>query len=269
MPDKSLDPPLYHRRKPLELGRIDAAVKIVVVGVYALGLCQLTTPFAALLSCGFSALLLLYSLPVPHSFWRRLCVINIFFIFLCLTLPIQFEADDYTVAQFGLVYISKEAFGTALVMLLKGNAIGSCVLLCIGSSSLDDNMRALLRLHIPQKFVTLILLTYANIQLLQKESAKLFLSAELRGFSPQMRPRAWKTYAWLFGMVFIRAWQRSERVNSAMMLRGFTGVFPLLHTPQVPPAGRKLWMIAMAGVLLCVSVLWWVESFSCPLQAFL
>ena len=282
MPDKILDSPLVHTQKISRLRGVDAAIKIVVAALYAVGICQLSTPMAAFACCVISAMVLLVSMPLPRLFWRRMLVVNVFFLFLCLTLPIQFEEDNYTVVSFGVIHISKEAFAVALIMLLKGNAIGSLVLLFIGSSSLDDNIRALTRVHVPQKFVVLILLTYVNIQLLQREAAKLLLSAELRGFSRRVCLTMLKTYAWLFGMIFVRAWQRSERVNIAMLLRGFSGVYPLLHAskgrqaPQDPgfEAGRvgvwlRAWFAPLCLTVCVIAFLWWVEGRSDAVEAFL
>lgn len=286
MPDKILDSPLVHTQKISRLRGVDAALKIVVAALYAVGICQLSTPMAALACCVISAMVLLVSMPLPRLFWRRMLVVNVFFIFLCLTLPIQFEEDSYTVASFGFLHISKEAFAVALIMLLKGNAIGSLVLLFIGSSSLDDNIRALTRVHVPQKFVVLILLTYVNIQLLQREAAKLLLSAELRGFSRRVCLSMLKTYAWLFGMIFVRAWQRSERVNTVMLLRGFSGVYPLLHgskgrqTPQGSGlesgfgaghlgAWLRTWFAPLCLTVCVIAFLWWVEGRSDAVEAFL
>lgn len=269
MPDKILESPLAQTPKGSRLGRIDAALKIVAAALYAVGICQLSTPVAALACCGVSALVLGLSMPVPRLFLGRMAVVNIFFLFLCLTLPIQFEKDQYTVASFGVIHISKEAFGMALVMLLKGNAIGALMLLFIGSSNLDDNIRALTRVHVPQKFVVLILLTYVNIQLLQRESAKLLLSAELRGFTKRFSLGMLKTYAWLFGMIFVRAWQRSERVNTAMLLRGFSGIYPLLHASKMRQATLKGWILVVGVTALILALLWWVEGQSSAVEAFL
>lgn len=269
MPDKMLDPPLVHTPKISRLRSVDAAIKIVVVALYAVGICQLSTPMAALACCAVSALVVVLSMPLPRLFWRRMLVINIFFLFLCLTLPIQFEEDEYTVASFGVIYISKEAFFMALIMLLKGNAIGSLMLLFIGSSSLDDNIRALSRIHVPQKFVMLILLTHVNIQLLQREASKLLLSAELRGFTARFCMSMLKTYAWLFGMIFVRAWQRSERVNTAMLLRGFSGIYPLLHGSKLRQESLGRWLGVLAVTMGIITLLWWIEGHSNPVQAFL
>lgn len=271
MPDTSFEPPLFQPRSGSlsRLYGVDAAAKICMALLYAVGLCQLSTPLAALFSCAASGLVLLFAMPVPRTFWRRLALINIFFLFLCVTLPLQFVESPYTVLRLGFVYLSKEAFATALVITLKGNAIGVFVLLLTGTSSLNDTIRALLRLRIPQKFVMLILLTHTNIQLLQREAAKLFLSARLRGFMPRMSITMLKTYAWLFGMVFVRAWQRSERVNTAMQLRGFSGFFPLLHSSAVPQASKLQWVALLGGTGLIIAFLWWIELRSSSIQVFL
>lgn len=269
MPNDCLEPPLYHGRKNSWLKGEDAAMKICVAVLYAAGLCQLSTPLAALAACAFSGMVVLFSMPVPKEFWRRMLIVNIFFLFICLTLPIQFEKSAYTVASFWGIHLSKEAFALALIMLLKGNAIGSVVLLFVGTSSLDDNVRALSRLRVPQKFVMLILLTHVNIQLLRREAAKLFLAAELRGFVPRFSVGMLKTYAWLFGMVFVRAWQRSEKVNTAMVLRGFSGIFPLLYEAEVKYANTARWLAMLLGTVAVIVLLWAIEHNSSAAQAFL
>ena len=56
-------------------------------------------------------------------------------------------------------------------------------------------------------------------------------------------------FAGVFALVFIRSFERGERVHKAMIARGFTGTYPL--SGEVPrPAPAEYGLIVIAGVLV-------------------
>ena len=56
-------------------------------------------------------------------------------------------------------------------------------------------------------------------------------------------------FAGVFALVFIRSFERGERVHKAMVARGFTGTYPL--SGEVPrPAPAEYGLIVIAGILV-------------------
>ena len=136
---------------------------------------------------------------------------------------------------------------------LQGQRYVLFFLLLPGTSSLAANCAALLALGLPEKLITLLQLVARHIVSLKREYTALTTAAALRGFTPAMHPRAWKTTAYLAAMLFIRCFDTAKRTEKAMLLRGFCGKLPLFlpETPQ--PQARDKWLLG--GSVLCALLL--------------
>ena len=90
----------------------------------------------------------------------------------------------------------------------------------------------------------------------KEEYDRLIRAAKIRGFRPGTNIHTYKTYAYLIGMLFVRASDRANRVHQAMKCRGFNGRFYTLHAF---PAHRRnlIFSLAMSGVVFGLAVLEW------------
>ena len=213
---------------PLRLGALSPARKLAAAAVFSLGVSLLTNPATALCACLLPAFLIAAGYLPVRTVLRRLLPVNAFFLFLWLFLPLEIASGSVHFTHSGLLH--------AAVITIKGNAIAATLLALAGTSSINASCRALLALHVPEKLVVLLLLTYGHLSFMADEAARLFSAAKLRGFRPANSLSSYKTFGYLIAMLLLRSWQRSQRVASAMRLRGFSGRFPLLDTaaPQQP-----------------------------------
>lgn len=79
------------------------------------------------------------------------------------------------------------------------------------------------QMGIPKSFVLQLTLTYRYIWVLLDEAARMATAATLRsGTNRRMRPRNWGA---LIGSLFLRTYERAERIHEAMRLRGFQGEY--------------------------------------------
>ncbi len=63
------------------------------------------------------------------------------------------------------------------------------------------------------------------------EMARMMTAMRSRGYDPRS-PRHWPTLARTLGALFIRSYERGERVHLAMLSRGYDGALPdLRRTP--------------------------------------
>ena len=246
-------------RSWLALPSLDPACKLPAALLFAV-LCSALHTFAAgVCACLFAlGLALTGGLPLA-DLGRKLVPVNLFFLFLWLFLPLSLDATaPDALLQFGPLLFLRSGLLLALLITLKGNAIALAVLALAGSSSLNACGHALLRLRVPAKLVTLMLLTLGNIRLLRREAGRLYQAAKLRGFAPTASLWSYRIAAYLTAMLLFRSWERAERVALAMRLRGFAGTFPLLETETHPPAGRakaRLLAGVVAGAGLFILIL--------------
>jgi cobalt/nickel transport system permease protein len=94
----------------------------------------------------------------------------------------------------------------------------------LGISALSG---ALMKMRVPPKLVTLLILTYRFIFILWERIYTATRSLRLR--KPKTMPKLteFRAYAALFATVIISAEQRSRKVMTAMKAKGFDGVFPV------------------------------------------
>jgi cobalt/nickel transport system permease protein len=107
----------------------------------------------------------------------------------------------------------------------------------------------------PAPLDQIFLMAYRFLFLTLAMTASLLKSVKSRGgglvHSLRMQGRL---FAGVFALVFIRSFERGERVHKAMMSRGFTGAYPL--SGEVPrPAPAEYGLLVVTGALVTVAVL--------------
>jgi cobalt/nickel transport system permease protein len=114
----------------------------------------------------------------------------------------------------------------ALAVLLKAYAAILLLTLLTSTSRFDHLLWGLRRLHAPEVLYVIATLMYRYIFILLDEWRRTAQAQKVR------TPRGLKvSRVGLFGkhiaLVFIRGWERAERVQAAMTVRGFSGELPL------------------------------------------
>jgi len=183
--------------------------------------------------------------------FSRLCTVNLFVGFLWLLLP--FTAPGLPVWHAMGLTLSREGVQLALQITVKTNAIFFCMLSLMATIPAPALGRAMAALHVPAKFSFLFLFTYRYLHVIAEEYVRLATAARLRGFVPATDRRTYRTYAALVAMVLVKSYDRSQRVYQAMLLRGFTGIFPSLDRFQ---ARRKDWIFLIVIVTIVVWAAW-------------
>ncbi|MDP8234727.1 MAG: cobalt ECF transporter T component CbiQ [Candidatus Saelkia tenebricola] len=162
---------------------------------------------------------------------KRLVVVNFFILFLWFTLP--FSIQGKALFYLGKYIFSFEGAIYVLSISLKANAIFLFTISILGTTEVFSLAHALLHLKFPKKLIELFFFFYRYISVLHKEYQRLFQAAKVRAFNPRTNLRTYRTYAYLLGMLFLRSYERSQRVYQALILRGFKGEFPLISHFQL------------------------------------
>lgn len=227
--------------------RIDPRLRIVFAACFSI-LLAIANNFVTLVVglCCAIFLVLLARLPLL-TVARRLLVINIFNLILFLMLPLTFEGEPlYTI---GPLTGSLEGTLLALRITFKSNAILLAFIALAATMSIATLGHTLNRLHVPEKLVYLLLIAYRYVFVLEQEYHRLTTAARVRGFHPGTNMHSYKTTAYLFGMLLIRALARAERVYQAMLCRGFDGRFYCIHHFSFSGCDR-IWTIVMTLLIL-------------------
>jgi len=179
-------------------------------------------------------------------------------IMIWIFLPLTFGGD--LVFRYGVVSVSWPGILMSTKITLKSIAILLMFCALIATMPIASLGAGLHGLKVPDKLVFLFLMTYRYIFVIQEEYARLMRAARFRGFKPGTNFHSYKTYAFLAGMLFVRASFRAQRVYQAMICRGFQQKF---YTLDLYPPSRLnslfLSTMILAGTGLALMETGWIE----------
>jgi cobalt/nickel transport system permease protein len=158
---------------------------------------------------------------------KRLMVVNGLVVFIWAVIPFTFPGE--ALFRLGPFAAAREGVELATQITLKSNAIILAFMALVATMPFAATGHALHRLRVPDKIIHLLLMTYRYIFVLEQEYQRLVRAVRIRGFQPGTNLHTYRTYAYLVGMLFVRAVERAERVRWAMLCRGFKRKFYSLH----------------------------------------
>jgi cobalt/nickel transport system permease protein len=144
--------------------------------------------------------------------------------------------------------------GAGLSVGMKAFTAVALVTLLMATERLDRILSGLRSLGLPRMLTTLGAFMYRYAFILGDEVIRTSQSRASRTPGP-LRAGRIRTYGGQAGMVFLRGWQRSQRVYQAMRSRGFTGVFPGNPAPALDWADFLFLAVTASGFAL-VRGLW-------------
>jgi len=121
-------------------------------------------------------------------------------------------------------------------------------ILLTATTPFPDLIHALRHLRLPQTLVAIISFMYRYLFILADEAIRLLRARTARSAGKQgVRGVRWqaKIAGHMAGQLFVRSFERSDRVYNAMLARGYTGHLYTLRPHQMQ---RRDWMAGLAGV---------------------
>jgi cobalt/nickel transport system permease protein len=241
--------------------RADARLKVVLAAASVLGIALLPTGvFGAylvvwLVLVGASALAHLGPLRLVRGSWVVLP-------FLLVAVPLLFTRPGDPVVSFGLGPFELTITDTGVVDMLSIAArswlsVQAALLLAYTTPfvALVDALRAL---RVPAIIVSIISFMYRYLAVLVDEAARMNRARRSRSAAAP-RGRSGGSLTWrarvtgaMVGSLFIRSYERSERIYAAMLARGFNGTVRAADLPR--PDQRSLAWFAVALVAIVVFV---------------
>ncbi|HEY8545433.1 MAG TPA: cobalt ECF transporter T component CbiQ [Acidimicrobiales bacterium] len=187
-------------------------------------------------------------LPLP-TLARRL-VIEAPFVAFALFLPLVGEAPRTDVPGLG-VSLSEPGLWAAWNILVKGTLGVAATVLLASTTSVVELLHGLDRLRVPAAFTTIAGFMVRYGEVLVGEASRMRIARLSRGHDPRWFWQA-RAVAATAGTLFIRSYERGERIHVAMLSRGFTGRRPPAaggrHDHDAPPAWVAAAVPAVAGV---------------------
>lgn len=208
------------------LESLDPRTKII--SFLAIILCMILTPITHLKDFGLYFLLILsisfLTRITPRQILKRMCILVPFVLFMAMFVPFVKEGQVCWSLKIGYwkLDVTYEGAWTFLSIIIKSSL--SILLLVIASSTttFPEFLKGLDLLRLPRLLVMLMSFMYRYIFVLLDEARRLMRARSLRYFGSRYIDQ-FRVLGYMIGVLFIRTFERAERIYSAMILRGFNG----------------------------------------------
>ncbi|QIQ04405.1 cobalt ECF transporter T component CbiQ [Streptomyces liangshanensis] len=226
-----------------------------LAAVFCFVLVVVATPREAVWAFGLYALLLAAvagAARVPAGFLLRRMLIEVPFVAFAVLMPFVVPGDEVHVLG---VPLSVPGLWGAWNVLAKGTLGVAASVLLASTTELRSLLLGLQRLRLPPLLVQIasFMIRYGDV--ITDEMRRMSVARRSRGFEAR-GPRHWGVLAKTAGALFIRSYERGERVHLAMVSRGYTGTMPVIDEVT---ASRAQWRYAAALPVsaLAVCLLGW------------
>jgi cobalt/nickel transport system permease protein len=243
-----------YQRSDSVVHRLDARVKLIATVAFAFAVTLAPegrwSAFAAfaVLAGGVAVLS-----GLPAGFLARRCGLALPFV--AASIPLVFTrpgelvfttpVTGWTASEEGLVAVASIVLKSLLAVLMAA--------VLTGSTRADDLLRALERLRVPRLLTVTIMLMYRYLFVIADEGRRMMRARDSRSAGGDHR-RTGRSVTWragvtgkMVGSLFVRSYERGERVHAAMRARGYDGT---LRALSVDEALRRIDWVALLVVLV-------------------
>lgn len=169
--------------------------------------------------------------------------------FITFAFLIPFIGSGERIEVLGIGMSRDGLWGTWNIVAKAGLGITVSVLLA-GTTQESRILVGLERLRVPPVLTQIASFMLRYLSLLAGELGRMRVAMTARGYDPRWIWQA-KPIAASAGALFIRGYERGERIHGAMLSRGYTGTMPVAEDPRATP---RQWAAVAAAVTLSTTV---------------
>jgi cobalt/nickel transport system permease protein len=211
----------YHGHSPVH--RAPAHLKLLALLVFMLVVVATPKQWYAAYAVYLGVLLVVVGVStVPPTYLLKRMLVEVPFLFFALLMP--FIATGPRTDVLG-VSVSEAGLLGAWALLAKGTLGVLASLTLAATTEPRDILSGLDRLHFPHQLVEIMGFMVRYVDVVTDEMRRMRIARDSRGFTAR-DVRHWPVLARSAGALFIRSYERGERVHLAMLSRGYTGRMP-------------------------------------------
>jgi len=236
----------YHGHSPVH--HLPAEIKLVGLLVFVLSVVS-TRPTAIWAFSGY-ALILMIALglsEVPARFFITRMAIDLPFVLFALLIPFVGVEPKIAIGPFA---ISEPGLLSAWNILVKATLGAGASVMLAATTEVPDLLRGLQRLKVPVVLVAIASFMIRYLDVVAGEFRRTRVAMAARGHNPRTVFDA-KPLAVAGGALFIRSYERGERVHQAMLARGYDGTWPSSGNERI---AAKTWIVGLTPALFAVIV---------------
>ncbi|MFH1982178.1 MAG: cobalt ECF transporter T component CbiQ [Pseudomonadota bacterium] len=235
--------------------RIDPRLRVVGASAFTVLVAVADAPPALFTALGLSVVAAAAARLNAAEVARHLKGPALFVLMLWAVLPWSYEGP--ALAHLGPLTLTRPGVALCAQISLKTTALLVTFMALVATMSVDTLGHSLSRLRVPDKAVYLLLITYRYIFVLEQEYQRLVRAIKIRNFHPGTNLHSYRTYAYLVGMLFVRASERAHRVHCAMICRGFSGRFISLRSYPADGLNRVFSLTVALCLVLLATLQYW------------
>lgn len=203
--------------------RAPAHLKLVALVAFMLLVVATPREWYAVFAVHAAVLLVVVGLSrVPPAYLAKRMVVETPFVVFALLVP--FISHGPRTELLGLS-VSEPGLVAAWGLLVKGTLGVLASLTLAATTEPQDVLAGLRRLRMPDLFVQIMGFMLRYLDVVTAELGRMSVAMRSRGLDPRS-PRHWPVLARSLGSLFIRSYERGERVHLAMVARGYDGTLP-------------------------------------------
>jgi cobalt/nickel transport system permease protein len=238
--------------------RLDPRVKVVVTVAFILSNALL--PDGAWVAFGLSFLFLLYATALSNlglAFTLKRSFVALPFALVAITVLFSIPGKPLTSFHFIWdVTITDAGLLRFVSIVVRSWLSVQMAILLVGTARFPDIVHALEHLRVPSILTTIIAFLYRYLFVLADEVFRLLRAREARSAAvPGIR--AGGSVAWragvagnMAGQLFLRSYERSDRVYNAMLARGYTGHLNTINPHEMQRVDYVTTALALLFIIL-------------------
>lgn len=221
----------------------ELAPQAKILTLFAFLIVVILTPiqrYPAFIGFGLIVLALIIAAKLPLLTVLKRTTIEIPFLLFAILMP--FVSPD---REAGIIaaasIICKATIGTLLAIILSS------------STPAREILRGFEILKMPNLLVQIATFMLRYLNVINDEMERMSVARASRGFEPR-GIKDWKFLASAAGALFIRSYERGERVHLSMISRGYEGKLPAIENPKVK-TNEKLAIAFLLALAILLSIL--------------
>jgi len=251
---QTLDSPIH---------RLDPRVKIVITVLFIIS--NVLLPDGAWLAFACSWLFLLVLSRLAHLDFKFIItrsLVALPFALAAITAVFSIPGDPVFALKVGpwtLVATNAGVVRFASIMVRSWVSIQMAIILT-ATTQFPDLIHALRHLKVPDILVSTVSFMYRYLFVLSDETLRLLRAREARSARMTMKSKTGGSIIWrakvagnMAGQLFLRSYERSERVYNAMLARGYYGTLLTLN-PHVMTDRDWLWGVLALVVIAAIQI---------------
>jgi cobalt/nickel transport system permease protein len=186
---------------------------------------------------------------------RRLAAIIPFLALMSILVPFSQAGESLFSLPWLHLSCTTQGLDRFLAILLKAIFALTVMLLLTSTTALSDILAGLERLGVPSIFTSVAFFLARYSVIIQAEAHRMLRAKRARTIRPNAG-RDFLALSWIIGVLFLRTFERGERIYRAMQARGYQGRMPRqrewrLDQPNIFALGGGLgWLLAIKTLVM-------------------